>query len=106
MNPPEVSPARFTRPSFHDHSRNLPADLLGDGFSVRDLLGQDVPDDDQQLAGDRYDRLRSADADGQTFKHLLPLGMAIDCSPGGFDHGRADVSPTLLGNSTTIVLFA
>jgi hypothetical protein len=82
----------------------LAGHLLGDGLSIRDMLGQHVPHHKEHLARDRDDRFRLAQSDRQPFEQLLPVGVAANRDPGGFNHGRAEVTPPLFGNSTATVL--
>src|SRR5262249_53691924 len=45
-------------------------------------------------------------SDRQPFEQLLPVRVSSNCDPGGFHHRRADITPTLLGDTTAIVLLA
>jgi hypothetical protein len=58
------------------------------GVPIRHLVGQDMPDDDQQLAGngDTGDNgFALAQGGNEALERRLAEGMVRDGAPGGFD---------------------
>ena len=70
-------------------------DHCGFGVAIGSALGQDVPDGDEQLAGDGDDgdalRLVAAEAG----KLALPVRVGVDGAPGSFDQHAAEVAVRL-----------
>ena len=67
-------------------------------MTISDLLGQDMPNSHQELAGDGDNRFAGALACGQPFELGLPIGMMPHGDPGGFNEGRAQFTSSLFGD--------
>ena len=70
------------------------------GMAVRDLVGQDMPDDDQELARDRHHGLALAQGGDQACELSVPVGMVFHRAPGCFDEHRTELTATLLGDGS------
>ncbi len=73
---------------------------------IRHLMGQDVPDDDQQLAGDGRNGFALAQGGNEALELGLAEGMVGDGTPGGFDQHGAPLATTLLGDGAGVVRLA
>ena len=74
---------------------------IGIGF----LLGQDMPNRDQQFARDGHNRLLFPDPLGQARKLSLPRGVMLHRDPGGFYHHAAQITSALFGNVSALMGF-
>jgi hypothetical protein len=69
--------------------------LLGFSPAVSDFGGQDVPDDDQQFAGDGDDGLLLTNSVSQALELLVPVLVVTHSGPGGLDQDPAQFAPAL-----------
>src|SRR6266700_4328201 len=83
----------------HQLARNGLCLSIGIGF----LLGQDMPNRDQQFARDGDNRLLFPDPLGQALKLSLPMGVMLHRDPGGFDHHASQITAALFGNVSTLM---
>ena len=81
----------------------LEGDQVGIGVDVGRLLGEDMPDDHQQLARQRDDGLVRRHAAAQPLELGAPVGAALDGAPHRFDQHRAQFLAALLGDMTGAV---
>gem|GEM_PF-5699976 len=77
----------------HHGSVPMPVRML-----VRNAMGQDVPDDHEQLARHRDNGLAVAQGGHKAFELGLPEGMVLDGAPGRFDQHGPQLATTLLGD--------
>src|SRR6266699_5552538 len=85
----------------HQLARNALCLSIRIGF----LLGQDMPNRDQQFASNGDNRLLFPDPLGQALKLGFPMGMMLHCDPGGFDHHAPQITSALFGNMATLMGF-
>ena len=88
------------------HLAQLPAphhELEGDhllvGVAVSNGFREDVPDDDEELAGDGNDGLVGGFAPGEPLELFFPVGMGVDGDPGGLDEDPTQAFAPLLGDA-------
>ena len=91
-----------------DSQLATPADeILGDLLRFSPAVGhfgaQDVPDDDQQLAGHSDNGLLLTDAISPALELLVPALIGAHGRPGGLDQDPAQFAPPLFGNTTGAV---
>lgn len=67
------------------------------GKAIDALRGQDVPDADQQLAGDGDNGFVVAQAGFEAGEFGAPMGMGAGGAVGGFDEGAAQVTASVFG---------
>jgi len=78
--------------------QELASDPFGLGEAIGDALGEDVPDGDEQLAGDGDDGLVASQAGLEALELGFPVRVAARRSPGRFNHNEAQVAATSLGD--------
>ena len=81
----------------------LGGDFARVGVAVGLFLGQDVPDGDEEFAGDGDDGLLPADAESELVKNTFPIDRIADGGPGGFDESGAEVTSALFGDTAAFV---
>lgn len=81
-----------------DGLHQLTGDAVGQGMLVGHLESEDVPDSDEQLAGDRDNGLVTAEARSETGKLGLPVGMGVGGDLGSFDESGAEFAASGLGD--------
>jgi len=75
----------------------LAGDHLRHGVVVGDGLGEDVPDGDEEFAGDGDVGVLAA---GEASELLFPVGGLLDGDPSRFDECAAQVAATLFGDAS------
>lgn len=65
------------------------------------VFAEHMPDHNQQLARNRHDRPALASPLRQPDKFSSPIGMMPDRDPGGLNHCRPQIAPTLFGDRST-----
>jgi len=84
----------------------LGGDFARVGVAVGFPLGEEVPEGDEEFAGDGDDGLLLADAEGELVKNTLPIDRIADGGPGGFDESGAEVAAALFGDAAAFESFA
>src|SRR6266516_177257 len=69
------------------------------------LLGQDMPNGNQQFARNGDDRLLLPNACSQSLKLRFPMGVMLDRDPGGFNHDPTEITSTFLRDMPTTMSF-
>jgi hypothetical protein len=77
----------------------LASDEVGIGEAVCAALGEDVPDGDEEFAGNGNSGLVATKTGLEARELRFPVGMATGGSVSGFDHCGADVTPASLGHT-------
>jgi hypothetical protein len=81
-------------------SKEEASDLVRIGEAVGGMVGEDVPDGDEELAGDGDDGLVVADAGLETLEGGFPVRVMEDGDASSGDDGGADIAATFLGDTT------
>ena len=61
-------------------------------------FGQDVPNDDEEFAGDGDNGFATTDAIGEAFKRFIPGGVKANGNPSSFDEGVTKFLAALFGD--------
>src|ERR1051326_5646815 len=70
---------------------------------ISDLRGENMPHGHEELASNCHNRLTFPNRVRKPLKLGFPVRMMLDCHPGGFNHGRAQLTTPLLGNPSGLV---
>jgi len=76
------------------------SDLVRIGEAVGGVVGEDVPDGDEELAGNGDDGLVVTDTRFETLEGSFPVRMMENSDASSGDHGGADIAAPFLGDTT------
>ena len=95
VRPPRCSGVNEPAPG---PTHQLSGDHDGVGVVIGSAFGQDMPNGDEQLAGNGDDSDALGLTARQTLKFSFPMGMGVDSCPGTLDEHAAQVTAALLSD--------